>query len=75
MTARAHYETQGWWGGKLRGRAVASLETRTRVVASLEVSNSRECDSPINLLAVFTKPGRACQIIWDQARTRACRLS
>jgi len=32
---------------KQRTRAVASLKTRMRVVASLEVSNSRECSGPI----------------------------
>ena len=35
----------GW--GKQRTRAVASLEVRTRVVASVELFDSRECDHPI----------------------------
>jgi len=33
--------------GKQRRRAVASLAATTRVVASLELFNSRGCDSPI----------------------------
>ena len=35
----------GW--GKQRTRAVASLEARMRVVVSVELFNSRGCDSPI----------------------------
>ena len=34
---RAQYKSQGWWVGK----------QRTRAVASLEASNSQECDGPI----------------------------
>ena len=47
VTKTAPYKSQGWWVGKHRTRAVASLETIMRVVASLEVSNSRECGVPI----------------------------
>jgi len=43
----APYRSQGWWVGKHRTRAVASLVTIMRVVVSLEVSNSRECGGPI----------------------------
>jgi len=45
-TMRAQYESQGRWVGKQRTRAVASLEVRTRVVASV-VSSSRGWDEPI----------------------------
>ena len=44
---RAQCESCGWWVGKQGTRAVASLVTRTRVVASLEVSNSRGREAPI----------------------------
>jgi len=47
VTMRVLYKSQGWWVGKQRTLAVASLETRMRVVASLEVSNSREYGGPI----------------------------
>jgi len=55
---RAPYKSQGWWVGKQRTRAVASLETRMRVVASLEVSNSRECGGPIWAGAMAPGEGR-----------------
>ena len=45
---------------KQRTQAVASLETRMRVVASLEVSNSRECGGSIcaGAMAPGTQKGR-----------------
>jgi len=49
--------------GKQRTRAVASLEARMRVVASSEVSNSRECDGPM------------CWSYGPQGRTRRLRLN
>jgi len=58
VTMRAPYKSQGWWVGKQRKRAVASLETRMRVVVSLEVSNSRECGGPIIYGLELWAPGK-----------------